>query len=691
MESDLVPFRPVLLAAALALLVLGLLPTVAAAAPPSANPTSLTFSKETVGKTSGAQTIAISNPDPGVVQLAGVSVVGADPGDFLVTGDGCGIASLIEGGTCAVEVAFAPTASGSREATLQIAVEGEAAIAVPLAGTGQTMKLTVPGTSSFPTTSVGGASLQTIALKNSSEAGVNVNEVKIEGVDPGDFGIEGGNCNVFIGPAMSCELTVRFSPAATGPREAQLRVSTDGTPADYVVELTGEGVAPELTFEPGEYDFGLVETHSGGPRANFTLRNSGVASVSVSNLEISGPDANEFWIPSSNCWGTTLSPGSTCSVEVQFNANDEGSYTAAVSIQAGGVGFQAPLTARAESPRVGASPAPLVFGPTPVGSRQVQEVTLTNTGHLPVAFFIALVSGGDIGSFHLLEEDCTSNVFAGSPRIFEPGESCVAKVAFEPTDVGAKAATLSFFGGGEGALQVPVQGEAVAPRLSVTPSTRDFGAVAVGDAGPVQTFELRNESASPQAIDTATLAGPDLGEFQVRSDNCTEATLEPGASCAVAVRFAPQATGQRTASLRLRSAGGTTIAQLAGEGTATPVAVASMADASRGRVVLSLKSRGRAMAGKVTVGRARCQSSKACMIKVGGLAAGRIATNSGARPGLRPLPVSQLKLAPGTSAVIATTLPPELRGASSGVRLQISLHWKTGSERGVAGRGFRLR
>jgi hypothetical protein len=58
---------------------------------------------------------------------------------------------------------------------------------------------------------------------------------------------------------------------------------------------------------------------------------------------------------------------------------------------------------------------------------------------------------------------------------------------------------------------------------------------------------------------------------------------------------------------------------------------------------------------------------------------------------LQPLAVSQLKLAPGTSAVITTTLPPEFRKASSGVRLQISLHWKTGSERGVAGRGFRLR
>src|ERR1700755_1206480 len=197
-----------------------------------------------------------------------------------------------------------------------------AATAAPAPGAEGT--LTAAASASFATTSIGAASTEQISLKNESEAGVNVNEVGFEGVDPGDFGIEGNNCLGFIGPSMGCTLTVRFSPGAGGLREARLRVATDGTPPEYFTELSGEGAAPELTFEPGGHDFGLVEVHSGGPRTSFTLRNSGAASAQWGNLEISGPDGYEFWIPGSNCWGATLAPGATCQVEVQFNANEEG-------------------------------------------------------------------------------------------------------------------------------------------------------------------------------------------------------------------------------------------------------------------------------------------------------------------------------------------------------------------------------
>jgi len=680
MESDLVPIRRLVLPlAALAIFASGLLPTAATAAPPGVNPTALTFMQETVGKTSSPQTVMVSNFEPAIVQITGVSITGTDTGAFQVSGENCAAAVLLQSETCVVEVIFAPQAGGSREATLKVEIEGEAPIAVPLSGTGQTKKLTLPGTTGFAATSVGGTSTVQIPLKNPREAGINVSEVKIEGADSGDFGIEGSGCAGFISPGMGCDLTVRFSPAATGPREALLRVSSDATPSDYVTELTGEGTAAEVTFEPTSYDFGLAEVRSGSPRTNFTLRNTGTAPVQLSNLEISGPGANEFWIPGSGCWGTTLAPGSTCWIEVQFNANEEGSFAAAVSITAGTATFQAPLTARAERPQVVASPAPLAFGSTSVGSRQVKEVTLTNTGHLPVGFYIALISGGDVASFHLLEETCTSNVFAGSPRFFEPGESCRAKIVFEPTAAGAKAATVSIFGGGEGALQVPIEGTAVASQPSLAPSSRDFGAVAVGAAGPVQTFELRNESSEAQAIDSATLTGADVSEFQVRSDGCSETVLDPGASCAVAIRFAPESSGAKAATLRLRGPGGTTAAGLSGTGTAVSAAAAA---SSRGRVQLSLRSHSHPAAGKMTIGRARCKSTEPCTLRVGGLVSGRIATAAGLRPGIRGVAPYRLTLAPGTSAAITTALPSPLRGYADGTRLSVAVQWQTGAERG---------
>ncbi len=319
-------------------------------------------------------------------------------------------------------------------------------------------------------------------------------------------------------------------------------------------------------------------------------------------------------------------------------------------------------------------------------------MTLSNVGHLPVGFFIAIVSGGDESSFHLLEESCTSNLFAGSPRMVEPGGSCVAKVEFEPTAVGSTAATLSFFGAGEGALQVPLQGTGVAPRLSLSPTSQDFGGVAVGRAGPIQTFELRNESVEAQTIASAALTGADLGDFQLRSDECSETVLAPGAACAVAVRFDPGSAGPKTATLRLRGTGGTTVARLEGEGTGLVVMAATASgDAKEGRVVLRLMRNPPAAAGKVSLGRARCESSAPCTIRLNGLASGRLATAVGSRPALRPLAVTRLQLAPGASVALTAALPAEFRGSPADARLSVVVHWRTDTEHGAASRGVAVR
>src|SRR4029077_19387215 len=159
----------------------------------------------------------------------------------------------------------------------------------------------------------------------------------------------------------------------------------------------------------------------------------------------------------------------------------------------------------------------------------------------------------------------------------------------------------------------------------------------------------------PQTIDSATLTGPDVGEFQVRSDGCSEALLAPGSSCAVAIRFSPDSSGPKTATLRLRGAGGATLGRLSGEGVAAGVSAATAT--SRGRVVLVLRTQLRAATGRATIGRARCESTEPCALRDGGLDSGTIATAAGLRPANRGIGVTRLTLAPGTSAAITTVLP----------------------------------
>jgi hypothetical protein len=675
MHRDLAPFRRVLLTALLAVVACAALPTLASAAALETSPSSVTFSQEIVGKRSLGQTITVQANSP--VSDTVIQVYSLNSGDFPILADGCEFAVVQEGQPCQITVAFEPQAGGTRLGSIEIETLAGGPLIVPLEGQGLTKQVTVPAATSFPVTTLGSSVTSQVTLSNQSEAGLELKDVKVEGANAGDFVLEGPSCNGFLGAGNSCQLTVRFSPGAEGAREAQLKVVSDGVPVETFGTLSGEGAVPQLSFEPASYDFGLSEVHGGGSQTSLTLRNTGLAAVQVGNIEITGPDTNEFYTPYNGCSGASLGVGQTCTIGVQFNANNEGSFEAAVRASVGGVSFEAPLEARAEQPKIESSAFPLSFAPTSVGgSGQERELTLTNTGNLPIGFFIAILSGGDVSSFQLLEESCTG-------RLIAPGESCAVTIRFRPQRAGAKHATASFFGNGEGAMQVPLEGVGTAPKLTLSPDSHDFGSVAAGAAGPIQVFQLRNESGDPYAVDSVGLAGADLGEFSIRSDDCTEAELPPGEGCAVAVRFDPESAGAKAATLRLRGNAGTTVARLSGNATATaPAAASAPAPAAAGRVVLALQDKPRVGGKRVVIGRARCDSSQACEVSLGGRATGKLATASGWRPATRPLLGSRQTIPAGGSVPLTVFLPAQLRQAPSGKKLTVTLHWRTGSERG---------
>jgi hypothetical protein len=96
---------------------------------------------------------------------------------------------------------------------------------------------------------------------------------------------------------------------------------------------------------------------------------------------------------------------------------------------------------------------------------------------------------------------------------------------------------------------------------TLTPTSQDFGSVAVGFTSAAQTFTWTNNSTFPSGV---TLLNS-TGDFNVVSNNC--ATVAAGASCQIAVVFAPTAIGARTGTLNVGSSGTTLTATLTGTGT----------------------------------------------------------------------------------------------------------------------------
>ena len=102
----------------------------------SLSPTSLAFGEQAVGSTSTAQTVTLTNSGQAPLSISTVSLTGTHPSDFSTSSDSCTGATVAPGGTCSAAVRFAPTAAGSRSASLTFTDDAaDSPQRVPLSGT----------------------------------------------------------------------------------------------------------------------------------------------------------------------------------------------------------------------------------------------------------------------------------------------------------------------------------------------------------------------------------------------------------------------------------------------------------------------------------------------------------------------------------------------------------------------------
>ncbi len=109
-----------------------------------------------------------------------------------------------------------------------------------------------------------------------------------------------------------------------------------------------------------------------------------------------------------------------------------------------------------------------------------------------------------------------------------------------------------------------------APAVIFSPITFAFGGTLIGQSAST-AITLTNSGFATLAINTISIAGANPADFS-QTNNCP-ATVSPGASCTFNVTFAPQASGERAASLNVtdNAAGSPHIVVLSGEGlTPTP-------------------------------------------------------------------------------------------------------------------------
>lgn len=222
---------------------------------------------------------------------------------------------------------------------------------------------------------------------------------------------------------------------------------------------------PQIVFEPGSYDFGLHEANRETSQTNFQLRNVGSVPAPLYSILVVGSGSGAFWTGNSDCFNHPLEPNETCSIQVSFNPNNVAPFSAQLRAESErGTSFTAELSGEGGRPELTAATNPTNFGSVAVGSGGVTKtIDVTNEGNMPGGAFIAIISGGAVGSFHLLDENCT-----GTP--LSPDATCNLQVSFDPISSGAKTARLFLVGDGEGGAQISLTG------IGLDPTSQSGGA-----------------------------------------------------------------------------------------------------------------------------------------------------------------------------------------------------------------------
>jgi Beta-propeller repeat/Abnormal spindle-like microcephaly-assoc'd, ASPM-SPD-2-Hydin len=280
-------------------------------------PTTLTFSNVPVGHSSLSQSVTLTNAGNASMSIAGLQITG----DFSQTNT-CST-SLAAGANCTISVVFTPTAEGTRTGTLTINDNAQGSPqTVSLTGTGTAGTLVLgSNTLTFSSVQVGLSASQAVTLSNTGNGPVSINGLQISG----DYA-QINNCPSPISGGASCSITVVFTPTATGTRTGTLTVTSGAQATQQTVSLSGIGIQADLVLSSTALAFANMPLGTPSASQALTLKNTGTASLSLSNLQVTGD-----YKQTNNCTAT-LAAGSSCTVNVVFTPTATGTRTGSLTI-----------------------------------------------------------------------------------------------------------------------------------------------------------------------------------------------------------------------------------------------------------------------------------------------------------------------------------------------------------------------
>jgi hypothetical protein len=216
---------------------------------------------------------------------------------LAIAGDGIyvGTTTFVAGGNVVGYITKGPLPSPAPEAMLFVSSTLATVIA---SGDIVSWSASVPG----------GTSTRTYTLANTGDASLSVTGVAFTGPNASDFTVTTAPATV-LAPGAITDFTVRFSPSAVGPRNANLEIhSNDTLDTPYRLVFQGTGTSPPVTFASSALESairsalskptGTITQADMLALTNLDLKNLGIVSLSglqfATNLRILNIRGNTF-------------------------------------------------------------------------------------------------------------------------------------------------------------------------------------------------------------------------------------------------------------------------------------------------------------------------------------------------------------------------------------------------------------
>lgn len=555
--------------------------TSAAPATPTAtiSPTSLTLADTAVGATSAAQNVTVGNTGTATLTLAALTL--ANSADFAIAGGTCAAGgSVAPGASCTVSLSFHPAAgaTGARSGSLSIAHNASGSLGTVALG-GNATAAAAPVASltaslNFGSVNVGSTgSAQTATLSNTGTAPLTIGAIA---TGSSEFALGAGSCSAggSVAAGASCNVNLSFAPAAAGARSGTLTITHNAASGASGTSLSGTGVAltPVIGLSPATLAFTqTVGTTSAAQ--TVTLGNTGTATLVLGTITLGGAQAADYQIAGgSTCVaGGSVAAGASCALTLTFAPAAAGNRSASVSITHNAAGSPSSITLNGSAtatpqPAISLNATTLTFAAQTIATPSTtQTVVVTNSGAAPLTLSAFDLTGTAAADFGRSGSCSTGSAMAA-------GATCTLVFAFTPAATGARSATLAIASNasnGAAALSLAGTGAAVpTPAVGLSTGTLAFGNQTISTVSAARTATLTNTGSGALTLASITATTG----FAV-THGCG-ASLAAGASCTLAVTFAPSVTGAVSGSVVVASsaAGSPHTIGLSGNGvTASPV------------------------------------------------------------------------------------------------------------------------